>query len=131
MGIAMLSVFRSSVAMRRCAPVMVEWTAIAQKVTTDSGKGELAKLRLEIAEVNKSLGETPAVNIDWDHWRSRIQTPGAVDSFKAAYDGLAVPTLADTFTAERPVRWCSQICRGACRKLNFQDCRAASRIGCS
>ena len=41
-----------------------------------------------------------AANIDWAHWNSRIATPGAVDSFKEAYDNLVVPTLADTFTAE-------------------------------
>merc|ERR1712216_505117 len=96
----MLGVFRGSMAARRCAPVMVDWTSIASKVTTDSGKAALAGLRLEINEVNKSLGSSSGGDIDWAHWNSRIQTPGAVDSFKAAYDGLAVPTLADTFTAE-------------------------------
>ena len=92
-----------------CAPVLVDWTAISSKVTTDSGKASLAGLRLEISEVNKSLGDATAPNIDWAHWNSRIATPGAVDSFKAAYDGLAVPTLADTFTAELSSKFDSAI----------------------
>ena len=83
----------------------MDWTAISSNVTTDSGKASLAGLRLEISEVNKSLGDTTAPNIDWAHWNSRIATPGAVDSFKEAYDNLVVPTLADTFTAEMSTKF--------------------------
>merc|ERR1711998_517825 len=99
--IAMLSALRSTVVMRRCAPVALDWGKLATKVTTDSGKAELAALRSEVAEVNKSLEAGSAGGeVDWAFWKSKIATPGAVDQFKAAYDGLEVPTLEDTFTAE-------------------------------
>merc|ERR1712166_616928 len=97
----MLSAFRGTVALRRCAATAVlDWGAIASKISTDSGKTELAALRMEMAEVNKALDSVPSgeASVDFAHWRSRIQTPGAVDQFEAAFSGLQVPTLEDTFT---------------------------------
>ena len=59
-------------------------------------------MRGEIAEINKSLDAVPdgPASVDWAHWKSRIQTPGAVDQFEAAFNSLQVPTLQDTSTAE-------------------------------
>merc|ERR1712166_756403 len=97
----MLSAFRGTVALRRCAATAVlDWGAIASKISTDSGKTELAALRMEMAEVNKALDSVPTgeASVDFAHWRTRIQTPGAVDQFEAAFNGLQVPTLEDTFT---------------------------------
>merc|ERR1712166_508232 len=76
----MLSAFRGTVALRRCAATAVlDWGAIASKISTDSGKTELAALRMEMAEVNKALDSVPTgeASVDFAHWRTRIQTPGA------------------------------------------------------
>eukprot|EP00658_Telonema_sp_P-2_P076044 TRINITY_DN65_c0_g1_i1.p2 TRINITY_DN65_c0_g1~~TRINITY_DN65_c0_g1_i1.p2 ORF type:complete len:169 (+),score=55.43 TRINITY_DN65_c0_g1_i1:128-634(+) len=97
----MLSAFRLTATMRRCAPVALDWAAITSKVSTDSGRAELARLRSEIADINKALDSVPAgeASVDFDAWRARIQTPGAVDAFEKAFAGLQVPVLEDTFSA--------------------------------
>eukprot|EP00656_Telonema_subtile_P020240 TRINITY_DN2138_c0_g1_i1.p1 TRINITY_DN2138_c0_g1~~TRINITY_DN2138_c0_g1_i1.p1 ORF type:complete len:207 (-),score=63.64 TRINITY_DN2138_c0_g1_i1:192-812(-) len=98
----MLSAFRGTVALRRCAQtVALDWSAISTKINTDSGRAELASLRMEIMEVNKALDKIPSgdASVDFAYWKTKIQTPGAVDQFEKAFNGLQVPVLEDTFTA--------------------------------
>merc|ERR1711934_411133 len=91
----MLSAFRTTAALRRCSPVALDWAKMASQVTTDSGRAELGALRGEIAEINKSLDSVPegAANVDWGYWKTKIQTPGAVDQFEAAFNSLQTPAL--------------------------------------
>merc|ERR1711934_235348 len=107
----MLSAFRGTVALRRCAPVAIDWGAIAAKVTTDSGKAELGMLRAEITEINKALDSVPdgVASVDFGYWKQKIQTPGAVEQFESAFNALQTPTLQDTFTSELSSRFESAI----------------------
>lgn len=63
-------------------------------VDDPSVRKELSRIRsLEddaIAQVSK---EIPA--IDWDKWRSKINTPGVVDEIKAAHDSIEVPSVVE------------------------------------
>merc|ERR1711934_1338409 len=107
----MLSAFRTTAALRRCSPVALDWAKMASQVTTDSGRAELGALRGEIAEINKSLDSVPegAANVDWAYWKTKIQTPGAVDQFEAAFNAMQTPTLEDTFTAGLTAKFDSAI----------------------
>merc|ERR1711934_893897 len=118
----MLSAFRTTAALRRCSPVALDWAKMASQVTTDSGRAELAALRGEISEINKSLDSVPdgVASVDWAHWKSRIQTPGAVDQFEAAFNSLQVPTLQDTFTAELTSKFNAAIAAAEDQAVNAQ-----------
>ena len=79
----------------------MDWLALAGKVSTDGARADVARLRDLVGEIqaeHQKFSGSPAP-IDFDAYRSSINTPGLVDQFEAAYNSLSFPTYANESAA--------------------------------
>jgi F-type H+-transporting ATPase subunit d len=86
-------------AARRLAASSINWAAFAERVPENQRPNFLAlKARTDnyLRRVNANPAEPP--KIDWAMYKSKVNVPGLVDTFKKQYEALQVPYPADTVT---------------------------------
>ena len=95
------TVMRSVRAVRQVRYI-ADWQALQGKTSTDAARSDVARLRDLHGEINaeeKKFGGEPAA-IDFDSYRASISSPGIVDEFEKAYNGLAFPTYPNESAPE-------------------------------
>jgi len=80
----------------------MEWVALSKKVTNDTTKAEINRLRDlhgDLTAYAKSVSEAPAP-IDFSHYRATIKTPGLVDIIEKDYNAVTFPKFSNPVAAE-------------------------------
>lgn len=88
-------------ASKRIAQSSVNWSALAERVPPTQ-KNNFIAFKSRSDKYLRAVHANPEVSpkFDWSFYKSRVATPGLVDTFQKAYESLKIPYPADTLSAE-------------------------------
>lgn len=88
-------------AAKRIAQSSVNWAALAERVPADQKVAFTAFKSRSDKYLRAVLANPPeSPKLDWSFYKSRVATPGLVDTFQKSLEALKVPYPADNLSAQ-------------------------------
>eukprot|EP00619_Florenciella_sp_RCC1007_P004387 CAMPEP_0205903328 /NCGR_PEP_ID=MMETSP1325-20131115/30_1 /ASSEMBLY_ACC=CAM_ASM_000708 /TAXON_ID=236786 /ORGANISM="Florenciella sp., Strain RCC1007" /LENGTH=168 /DNA_ID=CAMNT_0053268963 /DNA_START=37 /DNA_END=543 /DNA_ORIENTATION=+ len=93
---------RRSVVSRAVAHRSIDWSSLSTKLSSDSAKAEVSRLRATYGEIQALANNYsgPPTPIDFAAYKAKISTPGLVDKFEAEYKTISFPKAVAEELAE-------------------------------